>query len=202
MRILIIGASGVIGRAVADDLARQHEVLRAGRSSGELRVDLQDFASVQRLFAGVGALDAVVTTAGNLHLGPLAQTTPEQFMLGLRSKLMGQVHAVLAGQAQLREGGSFTLTSGIVSASSKAQIRGGSNASTVNSALEGFVQAAATELPRGLRINVISPAMVDASVETYGPFFAGFEPVPLSKVVRAYRRSIEGVQTGQCFAIE
>src|SRR5580698_10629370 len=160
MRILMIGAGGVIGRAVADDLAQRHEVLRVGRSSGELRVDMEDFASVQQLFARAGALDAVVTTAGSRHLGPLAQTTPEQFMHGLRSKLMGQVHVVLAGQAQLREGGCFTLTSGIVSAASQAQIRGGSNASTVNSALEGFVQAAATELPRGLRINVISPAMV------------------------------------------
>ncbi len=201
MRILMIGAAGTIGRAVADDLAQRHEVLRAGRSSGELRVDLEDFASVRQLFADAGELDAVAIAAGQLHLGALAQTTPEQFMLGLRSKLMGQVHAVLAGQAHLREGGSFTLTSGIVSAASRAQIRGGSNASTVNSALEGFVQAAATELPRGLRINVVSPAMVDASAETYGPFFPGFESVPLVRVVQAYRRSIEGVQSGQCFAV-
>jgi NAD(P)-dependent dehydrogenase (short-subunit alcohol dehydrogenase family) len=198
MRILIIGAYGTIGRAVAADLAQRHEVVRAGRSSGDVRVDLTDFASVRDMYAQAGPLDAVITTAGELHFGPLAQTTPEQFAFGLQHKLMGQVNAVLAGQSLLRDGGSFTLTSGIVG---DEQIRDGSNAATVNSALDGFVRSAATELSRGLRINIISPTLVDASAEAYGPYFPGFPPVPLAHVVQAYRRSVEGVQNGRRFTV-
>lgn len=198
MRILLIGAGGTIGRAVAAELAARHELIRAGRHSGDLRVDLADYASVERMYAEAGLLDAVITATGQVHFGPLMAMTPAQFDVGLRDKLMGQVHAVLAGRGRLREGGSFTLTSGITA---DEPIRDGSNATAVNAAIEGFVRAAAIELPRGLRINAISPTVLTESMDSYGPYFPGFEPVPGARVALAYRRSVEGVQTGQVYRI-
>ena len=162
MKILLVGASGTLGQAVARQLGQQHQILAAGRSSGELRVDLTDDASVAELFARTGPVDAVISTAGKLHFGPLQQMTPAQFNLGLQDKLLGQVRLALAAQHHLNSGGSITLTSGIVSAQ---PIRDGVNATSVNAALEGFVRAAALELlPRGLRINVVSPNVLIESM--------------------------------------
>jgi len=198
MRILIVGASGTVGRAVADALSSGHELVRAGRNSGDLQVDLTDMASVERMYEAAGPLDAVVTTAGHVHFGPLADMTPAQFNLGLQDKLMGQVHVVLAGQRHLRDGGSFTLTSGILA---EEPIRLGVSATTVNAAIEGFVRAAATELPRGLRINVVSATVLTEALDAYGPYFPGFDAVPGARVAQVYRRSVEGVGTGRVYKL-
>lgn len=197
MRILLIGASGTVGQAVADALAH-HELIRAGRHSGDVRVDLADMAEVERMYREIGPLDAVVTAAGHVHFGALVDTTPAQFMSGLQDKLMGQVNAVLAGIPFLRDGGSFTLTSGITA---QEPIKLGTNATTVNAAIEGFVRSAATELPRGLRINAVSATVLTEALEAYGPYFPGFEPVPGERVGQVYRRSVEGVCTGRVYTI-
>lgn len=197
MRILLIGASGTVGQAVAGALAH-HELIRAGRHSGDVRVDLTDMAEVERMYREVGPLDAVVTAAGHVHFGALVDTTPAQFMSGLLDKLMGQVNAVLAGIPFLRDGGSFTLTSGITA---QEPIKLGTNATSVNAAIEGFVRSAATELPRGLRINAVSATVLTEALEAYGPYFPGFEPVPGERVGQVYRRSVEGVCTGRVYTI-
>ena len=197
MRILLIGASGTVGQAVAGALAH-HELIRAGRHSGDVRVDLTDMAEVERMYREVGPLDAVVTAAGHVHFGALVDTTPAQFMSGLQDKLMGQVNAVLAGIPFLRDGGSFTLTSGITA---QEPIKLGTNATTVNAAIEGFVRSAATELPRGLRINAVSATVLTEALEAYGLYFPGFEAVPGDRVGQVYRRSVEGVCTGRVYTI-
>ncbi|KXU95099.1 short-chain dehydrogenase [Stenotrophomonas sp. DDT-1] len=195
MKILLVGASGTLGQAVARQLGQQHQILAAGRHSGELRVDLTDDASVAALFARTGAVDAVISTAGKLHFGPLQDMTPEQFNLGLQDKLLGQVRLALAAQHHLNSGGSITLTSGIVSAQ---PIRAGVNATAVNAALEGFVRAAALELlPRGLRINVVSPNVLIESMAAYGPYFPGFEAVSAQRAALAFQRAVEGIQSGE-----
>jgi NAD(P)-dependent dehydrogenase (short-subunit alcohol dehydrogenase family) len=198
MRLLLVGASGTVGQAVAKVLAPHHELISAGRHSGDLRVDLTDYASVERMYAEAGPLDGVITAAGSVHFGELAETTPLQFNLGLQDKLMGQVNVVLAGIHRLRDGGSFTLTSGITAAE---PIRLGTNATTVNAAIEGFVRSAATELPRGLRINAVSATVLTEAMEAYGPYFPGFEAVPGSRVGLAYQRSVEGVGTGRVYTV-
>jgi len=198
MRILLVGASGTVGRAVAEALAPSHELIRAGRHSGDLQVDVTDLASVERMYEAAGPLDAVITTTGHVHFGELADITPAQFNLGLQDKLMGQVNIVLAGIKRLRDGGSFTLTSGITA---DEPIRLGTNATTVNAAIEGFVRAAATELPRGLRINAVSATLLTESLDAYGSYFPGFEAVPGARVAQVYRRSVEGVGTGRVYTI-
>lgn len=198
MKILLIGASGTIGRAVAQHLGQRHELITAGRHSGDRRVDLTQDASVAALLDAVGPLDAIVSTAGNLHFGPLGTMTGEQFNVGLQDKLLGQVRLALLGQQVLRDGGSITLTSGVLAIE---PIRNGANATAVNAALEAFAAAAAIELPRGQRINVVSPTLLTESLDTYGPFFPGFETVPAERVALAYQRSVEGAQTGRVYRV-
>lgn len=198
MKIIVIGGSGAIGRAVVEELGQEHEVVSVGASSGRLRVDMTSMDSVHRLFREVGRPDAVVVAAGKLHFGPLAEVTPEQLAVGLQDKLMGQVNVALAAQSHLGDGGSITLTSGIVA---DQPIRYGVNASMVNAAVEGFVRGAAIELPRGLRINVVDPSVLQESMKAYGPYFHGFEPVPASRVAQAYSRSVDGLQTGKVYRV-
>lgn len=198
MKILLIGANGTIGQAITQELAPRHDMITAGRNSGDVRVDLKDFSSVQAMYAQVGAVDAVISAAGNVHFGALAEMTPELMGIGLADKLMGQINLVLAGQHVLNDGGSFTLTSGILS---HDPIVYGSSASMVNAGIDGFVISAAIELSRGLRINAVSPTVLTESLESYGPFFRGFESVAASKVARAFSKSVEGKQTGQVYRV-
>ena len=200
MKILVIGASGTVGRAVVEELSQQgtHEVIRAGRTSGDVQVDLTSDESVTALFNKTGKVDAIVAATGNLFFGPLSEMTTQDFSVGLQDKLLGQVRLALIGQHSLNAGGSITLTSGIVGHEPIAQ---GVNATAVNAGLEGFVKAAACELAKGQRINIVSPTMLTESEAAYGPFFPGFESVPAARVALAYRRSIEGVQTGRVFTV-
>lgn len=198
MKIVVFGGTGTIGKAVVAELSPRHEVLTAGRKSGNFQVDVTDIGSVRATFEKIGRIDAVVSATGTLHFGPLPEMTPELLNIGLQDKLMGQVNLVLAGQPFLNDGGSFTLTSGILS---EDPIRFGSGASMVNAAIDGFVRGAAIELPRGLRINVVSPNVLQESMAAFGPYFRGFEAVPASRVALAYSRSVEGAQTGQVYKV-
>ena len=197
MRILVVGASGTLGKAVMQELAA-HELVTASRSSGDLRVDMREPESIRALYAAAGKLDAVVCTAGKTNFSPLAEMTDEKMMIGIRDKLMGQVNLVLEGTRHLADGGSFTLISGVLGYDF---IRTGTNASLVNGALQSFVKAAAIELPRGIRINSVSPTVFVESMEHYGPFFPGFKPVPVADAALAYRKSVEGLQTGQVYCM-
>jgi NAD(P)-dependent dehydrogenase (short-subunit alcohol dehydrogenase family) len=199
MKILIVGASGTIGAAVVNELKARNDVVTAGRKSGDYAVDTTDLASIRALFEKTGPVDAVVSTAGNVHFGPLLQMTPEQLQLGLSDKLMGQVHLALEASKHLNPGGSVTLTAGTLS---KDPIRFGASASLVNSAIEGFVRAAALEFPAGMRINVVSPTVLLESMPSYGPYFPGSEGVPAKRVALAYAKSVEGAQTGQVYYVE
>ena len=150
------------------------------------------------MFARVGVVDAIVCTAGYVHFGALPQMTPAQFDIGLQDKLLGQVRLALLGQHHLADGGSITLTTGILS---EEPIRQGANATAVNAAVEGFVRTAALELQRGQRINVVSPNALVESWEAYAPYFPGFEPVPAARAALAYRRSVDGVDNGRVLKV-
>ncbi|WP_075182609.1 short chain dehydrogenase [Pantoea sp. 1.19] len=197
MKILVVGAAGTVGQGVVTELARDHDIISAGRTSGDLQVDLTRDESVEALFRAVGAVDAVIAATGNVHFGDLRAMTPAQFTLGLNDKLMGQVRLVLIGQHYVNAGGSFTLTSGILAQQPIAQ---GVSAMAVNRALEGFVEAAANELPRQ-RINAVSPTVLTEALEHYGPYFPGFESAAASRVALAYRRSVQGIQSGQVYRV-
>lgn len=198
MKILVIGGTGTLGSAVIQELGADHEIITAGKTRGDFQIDITDEGSVKALFHSTGKVDAIIVTTGNLHFGPLVEMTAEQFNIGLQDKLLGQVRIALIGQSFLNDGGSITLTSGIIA---EEPIRQGANATTVNAAVEGFVRGAAIELPRGIRINAVSPTVVEESLKAYGPFFPGFEAAPAARVAKAYRRSVEGAQSGRIYKV-
>jgi len=203
LRILLIGASGELGRAVVAELGGRHEIISAGSKSGDIRIDISDSASIVAGLAAAGALDAVACAAGAVNFHPLsaisvASIAESSYGLGLANKLMGQVNLTLAARDALREDGSITLIAGVLSGD---PIFAGSSASMVNGAIESFARAAAIELPRGLRINAVSPTVFEESMGSYGPFFRGFDPVPVARAARAFSRSIEGRQTGQVYKV-
>jgi len=109
-----------------------------------------------------------------------------------------RVNLVQQGLAFIRDGGSFTLTSGLLN---DEPIRQGTSASLVNGALEGFVRAAAIELPRALRINLVSPTVIEESLPIYAPFFRGIKAVAASEAALGYVRSVEGAHTGRVYRI-
>ncbi|MGF6779345.1 short chain dehydrogenase [Paraburkholderia sp. GAS334] len=198
MRILLVGASGAIGSAVEKELGARHEIVRAGRSSGDVRIDITDEASIADAFVKAGQVDAIISAAGELHFGPLLAMTSEQLAFSINAKLLGQVNLARHAAKHLSDGGSVTLVSGIIG---EQPVVGGSTAALVNKGLEGFVLGASMEMPRGIRINVVSAGIVAETKDKYAPLFNGFEPVSARRVAVAYVRSVEGAQTGQVYRV-
>jgi NAD(P)-dependent dehydrogenase (short-subunit alcohol dehydrogenase family) len=191
MKIVVIGATGTIGKAVADALAPAHEVVRVSRH-GTLQADIEDVESIRRLFESVKGVDAVVSCAGNAALRPLAQLTDGDFQLGIRSKLMGQVNLVRVAMNYLNDGGSMTLTGGSLA---HEPMPGGAAISMMNAGLEGFVLGASVELPRGLRLNLVSPPWITETLKALK-----MEPsqgIPAAVCAQAYVAAIEGKHQGK-----
>jgi len=192
VKILVIGATGTIGAAVANALEARHEVLRASHARADLKVDLENPDSIKELYAKVGRVDAVVSAAGQAAFGPLLTLSDADFALCLKNKLMGQVDVVRFGVQSVADGGSFTLTSGILS---RQPVPGGAAISMVNAGLEGFGRAAALELPRGLRINVVAPGSLRETL-----LAQKLDPspgVPAAQVAQTYVKAVEGTVNGQ-----
>lgn len=183
---------------MVNELGGRHEIIQAGLQSGDVTVDMTSTDSIANLFKTTGNVDAVVCTAGAAHFGPLDTLTEKEFEIGIRSKLMGQINLVLLGSTCVNDGGSFTLTTGVLA---HDPIYAGAAVSTVNAALEGFVCGAAIEMPRGIRINAVSPEVLEESMEQLGHFFRGHLPVPASRVALAYSKSVEGRLNGHIFPV-
>ncbi|TLS51256.1 short chain dehydrogenase [Paenibacillus antri] len=198
MRILLIGAAGTIGSAVHKELVSRHEVIAAGRHAGDVRVDITSDESIAAMYEAVGKVDAVISTPGATYFGALEDMTPEHNEISIRSKLAGQVNLVLLGHPYVNDRGSFTLTTGILM---DDPVLGGASAAMASGGVKAFVQAAAIEMPRGIRINNVSPNVLEESKEKYEPFFPGFVPVPSPRVAQAYRKSVEGGQTGKTYTV-
>lgn len=198
MRILIIGASGTIGKKICDELSKKHEIIKASRSGEDVAVDITSSSSIEEMYKTVENIDAVICAAGPAKFAPFAEMTEDDIYVGIRGKLMGQVNLVRIGQKYLNDNGSFTLTTGILA---DDPIAGSAAVSLVNGAVNSFVLAAAQELPRGIRINVVCPTVVEDSAELYRDFFAGFDSAPMSRVVNGYLRSVEGLITGRIIKI-
>ncbi len=198
MKIIVVGATGTIGNAVTKELEERHEIVKVGSTRGDVQVDMSSLDSIRQMYHSIGKVDAVISTAGNAHFGPLEQLTQKEFEIGLGSKFLGQVNLVLLGREFVNDGGSFTLTSGILS---QDPIPGGAAVTPINAAVEGFVLGASIEMPRGIRINAVSPGLLEESLEKIGVFFRGHVPVPGWKVAKAYSKSVEGRLNGQVFRV-
>lgn len=192
MRIIIIGATGTIGKQIVRELGRDHEIVPVAAHSGDFQVDIASKESIERLFATVGPFDAVICVAGAAQAGTLDDLTDEDFMLGLTNKLMGQVNVVRAGYDIINDHGSFTLTSGLLS---REPMPGTSAISMVNAAVEAFARAAALDLKRGIRINAVSPVWATETIEALDLDIPG--GMSAADFVPAYRESVEGTRTGE-----
>ncbi|MBU5612434.1 short chain dehydrogenase [Geomonas azotofigens] len=191
MRIIVVGATGTIGKAVAKLLATEHEVIKVASKSGDHLVDMSRKDSIENMFREVGPFDALACAAGVARFGPLQELSDEDFQTGLSGKLMGQVNLVRIGMNYINDNGSFTLTSGVLS---HQPMPGSTSISMVNAGLEGFVRAAALELPRGIRINAVSPPWVKETLEALGMDSSG--GMPAQQVAQAYWASIHGTRSG------
>ncbi|MGC1242335.1 MAG: short chain dehydrogenase [Chryseosolibacter sp.] len=197
MKIIIVGAEGTIGKSVTASLEKDHDIIKVGRKSGDIHADITNPDSVQSMFKTTGAFDALVNISGTGHWGPLKTMTPENFQKGLNSKLAGQINLVLIGKDYINKKGSFTLTTGILS---DDPVLGSANLAAVNGAVNSFVLSASLELENDVRINAISPGVVEDSPEMFSDF-PGHIPVSMERVASAYRKSVLGIITGQIIRV-
>ena len=180
MRILLIGASGAIGKILEPEFIKNHEVLTAGRNSGDFRVDISNLNSIEKLFEEVKNIDAVICTAGDCYTGDLLSLDEEKLNIGIKNKLLGQINLVLIGQNYLNENGSFTLTSGKMA---DKPVKNNISKAIVNGAIHSFVLATSLELERGIRINAVSPGKVS--------------DIPVFDLINGYLKSIESSSNGE-----
>jgi NAD(P)-dependent dehydrogenase (short-subunit alcohol dehydrogenase family) len=192
MKTILLGASGTIGQAIEKALSARHQIVRVGRTKGEFQVDIASAESIQLLFERTAPFDAVVCAAGAARFAALEKLTDEDFAFSVANKLMGQVNLVRLGAKHVTDRGSFTLTSGVLASE---PMPGSAAISLVNAGLEGFVRAAALELPRGIRVNVVSPPWVSETLKSMGKDPAA--GMPAEQVAAAYVAAVEGHQTGQ-----
>jgi len=193
MKIVIVGASGTMGQYLANVLEKEnHEVIRASRSSEEIQVDTTSTQSIEAMFARIGTFDALISTAGETFVGPWKNLNDQTFKKGIEGKMMGQINLVLIGQHYINPKGSFTLITGALTHEPQINF---ANASAVNGAVEGFVRAAAIELPNGIRINAVSPTVIENSPQ-YFPYFPGEIPTTMKQLEFAFKKSLFGAVTG------
>jgi NAD(P)-dependent dehydrogenase (short-subunit alcohol dehydrogenase family) len=199
VRIIVIGAAGAVGKCAVDELSARHEVISVGRSSGDIKADIEDVDSIRAMYRAAGKVDAVVSAVGHGHFGAVHEMSSEQFMQGIQHKVLPQVNLVLEGFDFVNDGGSFTLTSGVLN---RDPIPGGSCAAAANGALDGFVLGAAVDMPRGIRINAVSPEVLEVSRQKYDGFFRGHVHVSNEAVGLAYSKAVEGCLSGRVFIVD
>lgn len=198
MKILIIGGNGTIGKKVSSHLSKKHDVIIAGRSNGDFLVDLTDIDSIRTLLAAIPSLDSIICIAGEAKWDDFKDLSEEDFYIGIRSKLMGQVNLVRIGQDYLKSKGSITLSTGILADDPVIKT---TSAAMVNGGLHSFVQAVALEIENELRVNVVSLGVVEDAYEKYKDFFPGHNPVSMEKAINAYVRSVEGRGNGEIIRV-
>jgi NAD(P)-dependent dehydrogenase (short-subunit alcohol dehydrogenase family) len=192
-KIIIVGATGTMGKYLANALGKENQIIGVGTKGGDIQADFTSPESVENLFRTVGSFDALICTAGPTYVGPWKNLTPELFRKGLDGKLLGQVNLVLIGQKYINPKGSFTLITGQLT---HEPVINFANASAANGAIESFVRAASVELPDGIRINAVSPTVIEDSPQ-YFPFFPGDIPVTMKQLEYGFRKSVFGAGTGQ-----
>jgi len=194
MKLLIIGGNGTIGKTISAHYKKNHDVVIAARTNGDVNLDIADSNSIKKTLEEVGKVDAIVCIAGEAKWANFNDLTEEDYYIGLKSKLMGQVNLVRIGQHFLNPNGSITLSTGILADDPVVKT---TSAAMVNGGIHSFAKAAALEIPSGTRLNVVSLGLVEDAYEKYKDYFLGHNPVPMNKVLNTYIRSIEGKTNGE-----
>ncbi|HEY8896906.1 MAG TPA: short chain dehydrogenase [Niastella sp.] len=198
MKIIVIGAGGVIGSSIVGALEKSHQIIKVGYKTGDIQANIKDPASIEEMYKKIAPFDALICAAGDGYFGPLLNMTDANFRISVEGKFMSQVNLVLIGQKYISPKGSFTLTSGSLG---NDPVPFATSVSAVNAAIDGFVRGAAIELENGIRINSVAPGVVEAS-PAYFPYFPGHIPATMHQVAQAYVRSALGAQTGQTYTVK
>ena len=189
MRIIVVGATGKIGSQISEALEIRHEVVRVSRSGGDMAADYTDPGSVKEMYDRIGSFDGlVVSIGGDSVFKPYDELEDIDFVYGFERKFLGQLRLVRMGVPYAADGASFTLSSGFLSEyPNEWSIATG----PLNAAIDSAVHGIAPLLPRGLRLNVVSPApVVPAGAE-------GLGKVTAEQAAKAYVGAVEGNFTGQ-----
>ena len=198
MKILVIGATGTIGKEIYHSLKKQYkEVYAAHRKSTSFPVDITDSHSIKNLFEKLPKLDIVINAAGTATWKPFSDLKEEDYYIGIKSKLMGQVNLVRIAQDYLNNNGAITLTTGILAEHYEPKATA---LSLVNGAIHSFVQSASNELKNNIRLNVVAPGAIAGDFPE-NQKFAGYYPVDIEKVIEVYKQTIETNSTGQILKI-
>ena len=193
MKIIIVGATGTMGKHLTSAFEKEHEVIKVASKGGDIQVDITSTKSIENMYRQAGAFDALISTAGPTYVGPWKKMTDQEFRKGVDGKMMGQINLVLIGQHYINSKGSFSLITGTLTHDPQKNF---ANASAANGAVEAFVRAAAIELENGIRINAVSPTVIEDSPQ-YFPFFPGDIPVTMQQLEYGFRKAVFGANTGQ-----
>ena len=193
MKIIIVGATGTMGKHIVSVLEKEHDLIKVSSDvGGDIQADITSTESIENMFKQVGAFDALISTAGPTYVGPWKNLNDTEFRKGVEGKMMGQINLVLIGQNYINPKGSFTLITGALTDEPQINF---ANASAANGAVEGFVRAAAIELQNGIRINAVSPTVIENSPQ-YFPYFPGEIPTTMRQLEFMFRKSVFGANTG------
>jgi len=198
MKVLIVGGNGTIGKKVKIRFSENHEVIVAGRSSGDVQVDIASSNSIATMLEATGKVDAIINVAGDAKWDKFDNLSEDDFYIGIKSKMMGQVNLVRLGKEYLNPGRSITLTTGILA---DDPVDMTTSAAMVNGAIQSFTKAVALELENGIRVNCVSADLVEDAYEKYKDYFPGNTPVPMHKVVDAYVKCALGKINGEILRI-
>lgn len=198
MKILIVGGNGTIGRLLSTHFSEEEDVIIAGRTSGDVLVDIEDSSSIVAMLEKTGKVDAIICVAGAAKWADFDALSEPDFYIGLKSKLMGQVNLIRLGKSYLLPNGSITLSTGILADDPVPQT---TSAAMVNGGIHSFVQAVVLDLKEPIRVNVVSLGVVEAAYEKYKNYFPGHNPVPTSRVINAYVRAVKGRGNGEIIRI-
>lgn len=194
MKVILIGAGGIIGSAVAKVLLEVGaDVIAVTRTSEDIRVDISSEDSIRKLFTQTGPVDGIICTAGRAFGGPLEKIGADEAEISIKSKLMGQVNLVLIGKNYVNANGFITLTSGSLA---EEPALNSAALGMVNGALNSFVVNAALEMPNGIRLNVVCPSALLESIIKYG-LTSARGGIPAKEVAEFYRRTFSENITGQ-----
>ncbi len=192
MKIIIVGATGTMGTHLVKALEKEHDIVKVASKGGDIEADITSTESIEKMFEQIGPFDALISTAGPTFVGPWSKLNDTTFRQGVEGKMMGQINLVLIGQKYINPKGSFTLITGALTHEPQVNF---ANASAANGAVEGFVRAAAIELENGIRINAVSPTVIEDSPQ-YFPYFPGEIPTTMRQLEYMFRKSVFGKVTG------
>lgn len=191
MKILVVGGTGIIGSAIVSQLKESHEVIAVGRSNGDYQVDIESKDSIEQLLKSVGPVDGIISTTGGAGMGPFHTHSDEAIAFSINSKLKGQMDLIRLGVHHVKDNGFIIVTSG---SATHEFMPGASLVTMTNAGIEGYVRAINVEQYKGIRINAVSPSLVEESAKLYN--FDIEHTIPAADTASVYKMLIESDESG------